>query len=127
MIRRLFGAVPYLGSGATDSQAAKAIEDWNAGKLPLLALHPASGGHGLNLQYGGSRMAWISPTWSAELWDQTIARIHRPGQTAHVMVHVCCAAGTVDELTRLRVIQKLSAQTAFERYLASRSSARKAA
>jgi len=119
LIRRLFGDVPYLGSGVSDKQAQQSVDDWNAGKTPILALHPASGGHGLNLQYGGSRMAWIAPTWSAEFWDQTIARIHRPGQPAHVMVHVCVAAGTVDELKRMRVIEKLSGQKAFERYLAS--------
>jgi hypothetical protein len=110
LIRRLFGDVPYLGSGVSDKQAQQSVDDWNAGKTPILALHPASGGHGLNLQYGGSRMAWIAPTWSAEFWDQTIARIHRPGQPAHVMVHVCVAAGTVDELKRMRVIEKLSGQ-----------------
>ena len=118
MIRRLFGDVPYLGDGVTDARAKIAVDAWNAGELPVFALHPASGGHGLNLQHGGSRMAWISPCWSAELWDQTIARIHRPGQTAHVMVHVCVATNTVDELKRMRVISKLSAQAAFEFYLA---------
>jgi hypothetical protein len=121
MIQRLFPGTPYLGAGVTDRQAADAIEAWNRGELPLLALHPASGGHGLNLQYGGSRMAWISPTWSAELWEQTIARIHRPGQGRHCMVHVCVASETVDELKRLRVISKLSAQAAFEKYLALRA------
>jgi hypothetical protein len=64
-------------------------------------------------------MAWIAPTWSAEFWDQTIARIHRPGQDTHVMVHVCVAVDTVDELKRLRVVEKLTGQQAFERYLAS--------
>jgi hypothetical protein len=119
MIRRLFGDVPYLGSGVSDARAWEHVGQWNAGKLPLFALHPASGGHGLNLQHGGSRMAWISPTWSAELWDQTVARIHRPGQAAHCMVHVCVATDTVDELKRLRVISKLDSQQAFERYLAT--------
>jgi hypothetical protein len=119
LIRRLFGDVPYLGSGVSDKQAQQSVDDWNAGKTPIFALHPASGGHGLNLQSGGSRMAWLAPTWSAEFWDQTIARIHRPGQDRHVMVHVCVAAATVDELKRMRVIEKLSGQAAFERYLAS--------
>jgi hypothetical protein len=117
LIRRLFGDVPHLGAGVSDKDAQAAVDDWNHGRLPLFALHPASGGHGLNLQGGGSRMAWIAPTWSAELWDQTIARIHRPGQAAHCMVHVCVALDTVDELKRLRVISKLSAQQAFEAYL----------
>ena len=128
MLRRLFGDLPYLGSGVGDAKANQTIEAWNRGELPLLALHPASGGHGLNLQYGGSRMAWVAPTWSAELWDQTVARIHRPGQAAHVMIHVCVARHTVDELKRSRVISKLSAQQAFEVYLSqSRSGRPKAA
>ena len=123
LIRRLFGDIPYLGAGVSDNRAQQAIEQWNRGELPLLALHPASGGHGLNLQAGGSRMVWIAPTWSAEMWDQTIARLHRPGQAAHVMVHVCVATDTVDELKRLRVISKLSQQQAFEVYLASAQAA----
>ena len=118
MVRRLFGNIPYLGSGVSDKDAKTAVDDWNAGRLPLFALHPASGGHGLNLQHGGSRMAWVSPCWSAEYWDQTIARIHRPGQGAHVMIHVCVATDTVDEMKRMRVISKLDAQAAFEAYLA---------
>jgi hypothetical protein len=120
MIRRLFPGTPWLGAGISDRDASLAITRWNKGELPLLALHPASGGHGLNLQHGGSRMAWLAPTWSAELWEQTIARIHRPGQDRHVMVHVCVAEGTVDELKRLRVISKLGAQAAFEAYLAGK-------
>lgn len=127
LIQRLFGNVPFLGAGVSDKDAAAAVEDWNAGKLPLLALHPASGGHGLNLQAGGSRMIWLAPTWSAEYWDQTLARIYRPGQANHVMVHVCVATDTVDELKRMRSISKLSSQAAFERYLASSAAARAAA
>jgi len=121
LIRRLFGEVFYLGAGVSDKSARNYVDAWNAGDLRLFALHPASGGHGLNLQFGGSRMAWIAPTWSAELWDQTVARIHRPGQAAHCMIHVCNAAGTVDDLKRARVVDKLSAQEAFERYLATAS------
>lgn len=119
MIRRLFGGVPYLGAGVSDNQAKQNVEAWNRGELPIFALHPASGGHGLNLQQGGSRMAWIAPPWSAELWEQTLARIHRPGQAAHCMVHVCCATATVDDLKRLRVVSKLSAQQSYEAYLAA--------
>jgi hypothetical protein len=106
--------LPCLGVGGGDDDM---IRDWNAGKLPFLALHPASGGHGLNLQHGGADMAWIAPTWSPELWEQTIARLHRPGQTRPVVVRVCVAADTVDELKLARVHLKLSAQEAFEQYL----------
>jgi SNF2 family DNA or RNA helicase len=116
-IRRAFGDVPALGGETSARAAGQLIESWNAGALPLLALHPASAGHGLNLQHGGARMAWLSPSWSAELTEQAIARIYRPGQVRHVTVHVCVAAGTVDEMKRDRVLGKLSAQEAFRRHL----------
>ena len=116
-IRRAFGEVPALGGPTPAREAALLVEAWNRGALPLLAFHPASAGHGLNLQHGGSRMAWLSPSWSAELTEQAIARIYRPGQTRHVTIHVCVAAGTVDEMKRDRVIGKMSAQEAFRRHL----------
>jgi hypothetical protein len=116
-IQRAFGGVPALGGATSTRAAAQLIAAWNEGKLPLLAFHPASAGHGLNLQHGGSRMAWLSPSWSAELTEQAIARVYRPGQTRHVTIHVCVAAGTVDEMKRDRVIGKMSAQEAFRRHL----------
>jgi hypothetical protein len=116
-IRRAFGAVPALGGVTSTREASGLVAAWNEGKLPLLAVHPASAGHGLNLQHGGSRMAWLSPSWSAELTEQAIARVYRPGQTQHVTVHVCVAAGTVDEMKRDRVIGKMTAQEAFRRHL----------
>jgi DNA modification methylase len=115
-IRRALGEVPTL-SNATAKEAARLIEAWNAGALPLLAFAPASAAHGLNLQFGGSRMAWLSPSWSAELTEQAIARIYRSGQTRHVTIHVCIAARTVDEMKRDRVLGKMSAQEAFRRHL----------
>jgi hypothetical protein len=116
-IRRAFGEVPALGGLTPARQATQLVADWNEGKLPLLAFHPAAAGHGLNLQHGGSRMAWLSPSWSAELTEQAIARIYRPGQTQHVTIHVCVAAGTIDEMKRDRVLNKMSAQEAFRRHL----------
>jgi hypothetical protein len=116
-IRRAFGEVPALGGETSAREAERLVAAWNEGALPLLAFHPASAGHGLNLQHGGSRMAWLSPSWSSELTEQSIARIYRPGQTQHVTIHVCVAAGTVDEMKRDRVIGKMSAQEAFKRHL----------
>jgi hypothetical protein len=116
-IQRAFGNVPVLGGPTPAHEGVALVKTWNAGMLPLLAFHPASAGHGLNLQHGGARMAWLSPTWSAELHEQAIARIYRPGQTRHVTVHVCVAAGTVDEMKRDRVVGKMSAQEAFKRHL----------
>jgi hypothetical protein len=118
VIRDVLGEdVPYLGAGVSDKQAAANILAWNAGALPFLALHPASGGHGLNLQTGGSDQVWISPTWSPELWEQTIARIYRSGQLNPVIVRVCLASDTVDQMKVNRVHHKMTAQAAFEAYL----------
>jgi len=124
-IRKLLGEdVPYLGPGVIDSRSEGIIRNWNVGKIPFLVMHPASGGHGLNLQHGGSDMCWMSPTWSPELWEQTIARLYRSGQTRPVMVRVCVAANTVDVMKLNRVHAKMSAQEAFEQYLRDAQSER---
>lgn len=73
------------------------IEDWNAGRIPLLLAHPASAGHGLNLQDGGSVIVWYTPTWSLELYQQANARLYRQGQKRTVIVHHLIAEGTIDE------------------------------
>lgn len=118
MLREAFGSdLPVIGAGTTDAKAQWSITAWNARQLPVLALHPASGGHGLNLQSGGSQMAWLSLTWSPEFWEQTIKRIHRPGQAERCFIHVCLARDTIDEAKKYRVLDKLSAQDAFRRYL----------
>ena len=118
LIRELLGEdVAFIGQGKSDKRGAALIDDWNAGKIPFLVLHPTSGGHGLNLQKGGADMAWLSPTWSPEMWEQTIARLHRSGQTQPVMVRVCVASRTVDVLKLNRVHRKMTAQAAFEAYL----------
>jgi SNF2 family DNA or RNA helicase len=108
---------PTIGHGVTDKQARDAVTAWNAGKAPILLMHAASGGHGLNLQFGGSQMIWYGLPWSAELYDQTISRIIRPGQKRRCFLHLCMAEGTVDELKRLRVVEKMAAQDAFKAWL----------
>ncbi len=117
-IRRAFGEVPALGGLTPARMQQRLVDAWNAGEAAA-ACFPSrvSAGHGLNLQHGGSRMAWLSPSWSAELTEQAIARIYRPGQTRHVTIHVCVATGTVDEMKRDRVLGKMSAQDAFKRHL----------
>jgi hypothetical protein len=74
-----------------------AIEQWNAGQLPLMLAHPASAGHGLNLQAGGSAVVWFGLTWSNELHLQFNARLHRQGQQRPVVVSYLVADGTVDQ------------------------------
>lgn len=75
----------------------KDVEDWNAGKIQVLAMHPASGGHGLNLQAGGNIIVWFGLTWSLELYLQANARLNRQGQLKPVIIHHLIAAGTMDE------------------------------
>ena len=75
----------------------QAIERWNAGKIELLLVHPKSAGHGLNLQYGGCHMVFLSLPWSLELYEQTIGRLHRSGQTRDVWVYLILTEDTVDE------------------------------
>jgi len=60
-------------------------------------IHPASAGHGLNLQSGGSTLVWFGLTWSLELYQQTNARLHRQGQTETVVIHHIIAKDTIDE------------------------------
>ena len=90
--------------GARLLNTTKDIEDWNAGKIPVLILHPASAGHGLNLQDGGNVMVWFGLTWSLELYQQACARLHRQGQTRPVIIHHLVTRGTMDE----KVIERLS-------------------
>lgn len=73
------------------------IKAWNDGKLGIGLLHPASAGHGLNLQHGGHILIWFSLTWSLELYQQTNARLHRQGQTNPVIITHIVARGTIDE------------------------------
>ena len=74
-----------------------AIERWNAGQTELLAVHPKSAGHGLNLQHGGCHMVFLSLPWSLELFEQTVGRLHRSGQLRDVWVYILMAEKTVDE------------------------------
>ena len=76
---------------------ANAIERWNKGEVELLAVHPKSAGHGLNLQFGGRHMVFISLPWSLELYEQTVGRLHRSGQMHEVWVYILMAEKTVDE------------------------------
>lgn len=79
-------------------RSSEDISDWNSGKIPVALIHPASAGHGLNLQSGGSTLVWFGLTWSLELYQQTNARLWRQGQTADtVVIQHIIAKGTIDE------------------------------
>jgi SNF2 family DNA or RNA helicase len=78
-------------------KTGKDIADWNQGKIPIAMIHPASAGHGLNLQAGGSTLIWFGLTWSLELYQQTNARLWRQGQKETVVIHHIITRGTIDE------------------------------
>jgi SNF2 family DNA or RNA helicase len=76
---------------------SKDIKKWNNGEIPILLVHPASAGHGLNLQYGGNIIVWFGLTWSLELYQQANARLYRQGQEETVIIHHLVSKGTIDE------------------------------
>ncbi len=90
-IRKRFSLAEHIG-GSPDT-----IDRWNAGEVPLLLAHPASAGHGLNLQQGGNVIVWFGLNWSLELYQQFNARLHRQGQTKPVIVHHLAIKESVDE------------------------------
>ena len=85
---------------------------WNNGEIPILLAHPASAGHGLNLQHGGHITVWYGLNWSLELYQQLNKRLHRPGQTETVVIHHIVAAGTVDERVMAVLPEKDAVQDA---------------
>lgn len=89
------------------------IEKWNNGEIPVALIHPASAGHGLNLQDGGSTLVWFGLTWSLELYQQTNARLYRQGQNSDTVVIMHIAAkGTIDEQILKALKKKDSTQSA---------------
>ena len=91
----------------------ESIRRWNAGELPVALIHPASAGHGLNLQSGGSTIVWFGQTWSLELYQQTNARLWRQGQESETMVvqHII-TEGTIDERIMKALSEKDTTQSA---------------
>ena len=94
-----------------DSDAS--MKKWNKGELPVALIHPASAGHGLNLQSGGSTLVWFGITWSLELYQQTVARLYRQGQNSRTVtvIHIL-TQGTVDEKIMKALAEKDSTQSA---------------
>lgn len=87
--------------------SSQAIRDWNNGKISIGLIHPASSGHGLNLQAGGSTICWFGLTWSLELYQQLNARLWRQGQKETVVIHHLITKGTIDE----EVMKRLKTKT----------------
>ena len=97
---------------ARDIKTSADISDWNAGKIPVALIHPASAGHGLNLQEGGSALVWFGLTWSLELYQQTNARLWRQGQKSIVVIQHIIAKDTIDERVLATLAKKDKTQAA---------------
>jgi SNF2 family DNA or RNA helicase len=93
-------------------KTSKDIEEWNAGKIPVAIIHPASAGHGLNLQEGGATLIWFGLTWSLELYQQCNARLHRQGQKDTVIIHHIICKDTIDENVMAALKKKEKTQDA---------------
>ncbi len=110
---RIIKRLSEIGTAYQKLDTDASIRKWNEGKLPVALIHPASAGHGLNLQSGGSTLVWFGLTWSLELYQQTIARLWRQGQTSNtVSVLHLTAKGTIDERIMRALSLKENTQTA---------------
>lgn len=96
------------------------IKQWNKGMIDLALIHPASAGHGLNLQSGGSTLVWFSLTWSLELYQQTNARLYRQGQKDTVVIHHLITKNTIDEDIMKSLKRKDKTQEALMRAVKAR-------
>ena len=102
---------PFIDGSTSSSDADTLIDLWNSGGLPMLAVQPLSVGFGLNLQQGGRHMAWMSLPDSGEVYTQTVARLHRQGQTGPVFVYRIVAKGTIEEAIEGLLRKKILNQT----------------
>ena len=105
-IMERFPDAVFLGGSMTEAQETQLQEDWDAGRIQMLVGHPASMGHGLNLQYGGHIGVWFGITWSLELYLQFIGRLARQGQTRVPIFHRILARNTCDELQRMNLEER---------------------
>ena len=97
---------------AREIKTAEDIRAWNNGEIAMGLIHPASAGHGLNLQRGGSTIIWFGLTWSLELYQQLNARLYRQGQKETVIIHHILTEGTMDERVLRAVGEKDKTQSA---------------
>ena len=100
-LARIKAKFPFVREIKTDAD----IRAWNRGEIEVGVIHPASAGHGLNLQTGGSTLIWFGLTWSLELYQQTNARLYRQGQKNTVVIHHIVTKGTIDERV-LKALEK---------------------
>ncbi|MEE8551577.1 MAG: DEAD/DEAH box helicase [Gemmatimonadota bacterium] len=115
VIQKGLPSVKVIGGRTSLAESKRVADQWNAGDLPVLLTHPASGGVGLNLQYGGNSIIWYAPPWDLEHFEQLVRRLERQGQLEpNVFVYFLVARGTID--TRIcRVLKsKEATQTALK-------------
>ena len=103
--------------GAKKLETSNDIQKWNKGQIDMILAHPASAGHGLNLQSGGNIIVWFGLNWSLELYQQANARLHRQGQKESVIIHHLVTKGTVDEVVMASLSGKKKVQDALMEYL----------
>lgn len=112
-LERIVNRLDVLKVGYSKISTEESIRKWNEGKYQVGLIHPASAGHGLNLQHGGNVIVWFGLTWSLELYDQTNARLWRQGQQAStVVVQHIVTAGTIDERILDAISKKEKGQNA---------------
>jgi SNF2 family DNA or RNA helicase len=104
-------------------ESSKDISDWNAGRIPVLLAHPASAGHGLNLQAGGNTIVWFGLPHSLELYEQANARLYRQGQKENVIIHHLVTEGTIDENVMKALARKALTQNDLMQAVKARISA----
>ena len=104
--QRIMEHLSSMGYKPRDIKESKDIRDWNGGNIQVALIHPASAGHGLNIQSGGHILIWFGLTWSLELYQQTNARLWRQGQTDVVTIHHIICKDTVDEDVMAALEQK---------------------
>lgn len=105
-IRRIWKNVPYLGQGLSSTKAKETVDRWNKRELPVLALHRLSAGHGVNLQHGGSHVAWPVLPWSLEGYQQLNGRVNRQGQTRKCYGHHIAVRDSTDQRVSDALIAK---------------------
>ena len=104
-----------FGDKCQEINSEASIRKWNSGDIQIGLIHPMSAGHGLNLQSGGSILVWFGLTWSLELYQQTIGRLYRQGQTRSVIIHHIVSKDTIDERVMLALKNKEVSQDALIR------------
>lgn len=112
-LERIMGRLQKLKIPYARLDTDASIRKWNAGEIPVALIHPASAGHGLNLQVGGSTLVWFGLTWSLELYQQTVARLWRQGQSSEtVVVQHIITDGTIDGRIMKALSEKDNMQSA---------------